>query len=65
MGPIFKGQAVQEEIVLGLLDLRTEISVTTNKCCVTSQKFDDLVGRRLSPPLQLYNRQQVYFLQYC
>jgi hypothetical protein len=39
--------------VLGLLDLRSETSVTTNKLCVTSQKIDDIVGGRLSSLLQL------------
>jgi hypothetical protein len=29
IGPIFKGQTVQEEIVLGLLNFRSETSVNT------------------------------------
>ena len=49
----------------GLLDLRSETSVTTNKPCVTSQKIDDLVGGELSLTLQLYYRQKSYILQYC
>jgi hypothetical protein len=60
----FQGQAVQEEIVLGLLELRSETSVTTNKRCITSQKIDNLVGGILYPSLQLYIRQETYFLQY-
>ena len=61
ISPICKGQEVLEEIVLGLLDLCSE---TTNKRRVTSQRSDDLVGGRLSSPVQLYNRQQAYFVQY-
>jgi hypothetical protein len=63
-GSVFKGQTVQEKIVLGLLDLCFETSVTTNKRCIKSQKSEDFVGGRLSPIVQIFIQQQAYFLQY-
>jgi len=44
IGPIIKGQAVEEVcLTLNLETRRPETSVTTNILCVTSKKNDDLI----------------------
>jgi hypothetical protein len=39
--PLCLTNTVQEEIILELLDLCSEMSVTTNKRCITSKKSED------------------------
>jgi hypothetical protein len=39
--PILKDQAVQEEILFGLLDCCPKMSVTANLCCVMPQNNND------------------------